>query len=71
MTTTFEAFGKGAGSASYRAKEEEVAVMRDVMAVSQALQDELPQGPRVKLEIFTSAGCRECRKVFHRVIAKV
>lgn len=75
---TLEAvIGKGAGAdvgsaaAAYGVRKEEVEVIRDVMAVSQALQDELPQGPRVKLEIFTSAGCRECRKVFHGVIAKV
>jgi len=50
---------------------EEAAVLRDVVAVSQALQDEMPTGPHVKVEVFTAAGCRECRKVFHRVIAAV
>jgi hypothetical protein len=50
-------------------EDAEFAAMRDMMAVSQALQGEV--SPRVKVEVYTAAGCGECRKVFHAAISKV
>ena len=50
-------------------EDAEFAAMRDMMAVSQALQGVV--SPRVKVEVYTAAGCGECRKVFHAAIAKV
>jgi len=53
-------------------REGAAALMAEAMAVSQALEGETAAlGEQVKLEIFTSAGSAECRKVFHSVIARV
>lgn len=46
-------------------------VMREAIAVSQALEGESALEPRVKLGIYTSAGSDECRKVFHSIISRV
>ena len=78
---TLDALGRGAAGRSVsdvgiqaRVAGEEVGLLRDVVAVSQALQSGVTgavPGPKVKLEVFTSAADADCRKVWHRLLGSL
>ena len=64
--------GRGAAARREDALQAEVDVMRDVVAVSQALEGELPLGGgKVPVQVYTAAGDLECRDFFHEVLARV
>jgi hypothetical protein len=50
---------------------QKVDLMRDLVDVSQVLEGEESLSPKVKVEVFMSAGSKRSRRVFHRVIASV
>ena len=52
--------------------QSQLDVMRDVVALSQALEGELPLGgSRVPVHVFMAAGDKDCRNFFHEVLPRV